>query len=145
MARRPPPRRVYRSSRVPRWVWPAAVIVVGIVALLVIRHMKKPAETTVPQSNRPFLLQRAQTQLRADPNIADLIYSAPLDQWDATPANADTAAAAFAHYLCFTLAQAGVTQPQTSVRVIDGAKLEANGFDYAAASRGTIRCGEETR
>lgn len=62
-----------------------------------------------------------------------------------TPANADTETKAFAHYLCFTLTQAGVTQPHPSVRVVDGAKLEANGFDYAAASRGTIRCGEETK
>ena len=42
-----------------------------------------------------------------------------------TPANADTETKAFAHYLCFTLTQAGVTQPHTSVRVVDGAKLEA--------------------
>lgn len=145
MARRPPPRASYQRRRVPRWASPMVVIVVGIVTLVVIRHMTKPAETPVTLTNRLFLLQQAKTQLRADPNIADLVYSAPLDQWDATPANADTDTAAFAHYLCFTLAQAGVTQPQTSVRVIDGAKLEANGFDYAAASRGTIRCGEETR
>lgn len=120
------------------------VIVLGV-TLFLIRHMSAQAEAPVALSNRPILLQQAQAQLRADPNIADLVYSAPLDQWDVTPASADTDATAFARYLCFTLAEAGVTQPRTSVRVIDGAKLEANDFDYAAASRSTIRCREEAK
>ncbi|TPG22616.1 hypothetical protein EAH87_02100 [Sphingomonas koreensis] len=124
-------------------LWLLAVVVGGVAALILIHNRSQQSEAPVITSNRPALIREAQAALRADPSIADLVYSTPRDQWDVTPAAADTDPKAFAHYLCFTLAQAGVTQPHTSVRVIDGARLEANGFDYAAASRGTIDCGAE--
>ena len=49
---------------------------------------------------------------------------------------------AFGRYLCFALGESGVVEAETSVRVIDAAKLQASAFDYAAASRGTIKCKE---
>lgn len=148
MARRPAPRSIRRRSRIatiPRWAWASAAIAALIAAWLLYRHLHERQEQPREFSNRALLLSRAQARLRADPNVADLVYSAPLDQWDATPAMPDADAKAFGHYLCFTLAEAGVTRPDTTVRVIDGAKLEANGFDYAAASRGTFGCGDDTR
>jgi len=146
MAYRPPNRPNDRSRRpiAASRLWLLITIVVGVVVLFFIRHLHDEADAPKTTSNRPLLLQQAQAHLRADPNIADLVYVPARDQWEVTPAMPDADPTAFGRYLCFTLAQAGVTQPHTTVRVIDGAKLEASGFDYAAASRGTIACKEGT-
>jgi hypothetical protein len=141
MVRRPP----YRSSRfaaIPRRAWSIAVIVLAIAAYFVVQHFRARQHEAFASSNRAQILQQAQMRLRGDPTVADLVYSPARKQWDVTPTMANVDPKAFARYLCFTLDESGVVEPETSVRVIDAAKLQANGFDYAAASRGTIKCEE---
>jgi hypothetical protein len=125
----------------PRWGWAVLLIVLCLIGYLAIRHYRTGEEAPALISNRALLLRQATATLRTDPSIADVVYNAVGDQWDVTPASADADPRAFGHYVCFLLGQAGVAAPRTSVRVIDGAKLEASGFDYNAASRGVMACG----
>ncbi|HEU4960330.1 MAG TPA: hypothetical protein VFT56_07975 [Sphingomonas sp.] len=131
-----------RLATVPRWTWVVLALLVCIAAYFVIEDYRTRQAPPVEVSNRVLLLRRATTLLEGDPSIADIIYSSPTDQWDATPAAPDVDPRAFGRYVCFLLGQAGVAAPHTNVRVIDGAKLEAKGFDYAAASRGIVKCEE---
>lgn len=125
----------------PRWGWAVLLIVLCLIAYLTIRHYRGGENEPTVVSNRTLLLRQATATLRNDPSIADVVYNAVGDQWDVTPASTDADPRAFGHYVCFMLGQAGVAAPHTSVRVIDGAKLEASGFDYNAASRGVMACG----
>lgn len=129
----------------PRWAWLVAAIVLAAIAFFAIRHFRAHKNEGFAPSDRAELLQQAQIRLRGDPTVADLVYSPAREQWDVTPAMADVDAKAFGRYLCFALDEAGVIEPETSVRVIDAAKLQASAFDYAAASRGTIKCEESDR
>jgi hypothetical protein len=151
MARRPSPRRRppphgsalrRRLAAVPRWAWAALAILACVVAYAAIRHYRAANRPVIAVSNRALLLDRATALLRSDPSVADVIYSGPTDQWEATPAAPDVDPRAFGRYVCFLLGESGVAGAHTNVRVIDGAKLEASGFDYAAASRGIVNCGE---
>ena len=126
----------------PRRAWVAIAIGLALAVFLIVRQALEKHDQPVVASDRPRLLREAQAALRADPNVTDLVYSAPTDQWDVTPAVPDVDPRAFGRYVCFVLGQAGVAAPQTSVRVIDGARLEARDFDYAAASRGVLTCEE---
>src|SRR3546814_5720365 len=92
------------------------------------RDRPEPAPPIV--SDRQRLVSAAITALRADPNVADIVYSPAGDQWDATPIAGTDDATAFARYVCFVLDAQHVTRPATSVRVIDNDRLEASGFDY---------------
>jgi hypothetical protein len=141
MVRRPPYRRS-RLAAIPRWVWPIAAIVFAVVAYFVVQHFRARQHQAFASSNRAQILQQAQIRLRGDPTVADMVYSPASEQWDVTPAMASVDPKGFARYLCFTLDESGVVEPETSVRVIDAARLQANGFDYAAASRGTFKCEE---
>jgi hypothetical protein len=131
-----------RTRRLPRKAWLALLVIGCVAAFFVIRHYRDRRDTLPAFSDRPMLLGRAQTALRADPSIADVTYSSAHDQWDVTPALPDTHPRDFARYVCFLLDHAAVAEPDTSVRVIDGAKLKATNLDYAAASRGTTTCGD---
>lgn len=144
MGRRPPHRRS-RLAVIPRWAWLGVAIVLAAAVVLIARHVGSRDDAPIALSDRPLLLRQAQAMLRGDPNVADLVYSGPRDQWAVTPSTPEVDPRAFARYVCFLLGEAAVARPHTSVRVIDGAKLEANGFDYAAASRGTITCEEGER
>lgn len=119
------------------------MIVVCVAGYVAIQHYRASQRRPMIVSNRALLLSRAETALRADPDVADLVYNAADDQWDVTPATADADPRAFGRYVCFMLAQGGVARPHTVVRVIDAAKLQATDFDYAAASRGILSCGEQ--
>jgi hypothetical protein len=119
--------------------------VVAFAAVLFIHHKNDTRPTAPAISDRPRLLRAAEAMLHADPSIADLVYTPARDRWDVTPANAAADPGSFARYVCFLLETHGVVQPRTSVRVIDDAALETNGFDYNAASRGTLTCNERTR
>jgi hypothetical protein len=141
MARRPPYRR-RRFAAIPRWVWLIVAIALALIAFFVVRHSLARNDEGIAATNRAQILRDAQTRLRRDPTVADLVYSPAREQWDVTPAIADVDPKAFGRYLCFTLGESGVVEAKTSVRVIDAAKLQANAFDYAAASRGTIKCEE---
>jgi hypothetical protein len=141
MPRRPSP-LPRRTRRLPRKAWLALIVIACAAAFFVVRHYRDRRDTLPAFSERPMLLSRAQTTLRADPSIADVIYSSGHDQWDVTPAIPDTNPRDFARYVCFLLDRAAVAEPDTSVRVIDGAKLKASGLDYAAASRGATTCGD---
>lgn len=141
MARRPLHRRS-RFAAIPRWVWLGAIVALAVITYLVVRHFRADRYEAFASSNRAEFVRQAQTRLRGDPTVADVVYSPAREQWDVTPAMPDVDAKAFGRYLCFTLGEAGVTEPETSVRVIDAAKLRANGFDYGAASRGTVQCEE---
>lgn len=141
MPRRPSP-LPRRTRRLPRKAWLALIVIACAAAFFVIRHNRNHRDTPMAFSDRPMLLGRAQTALRADPSIADVTYSSTHDQWDVTPALPGTSPRDFAGYVCFLLDQAAVAEPDTSVRVIDGAKLKATGLDYGAASRGTTTCGD---
>jgi hypothetical protein len=127
---------------VPRWAWVVLAILACIAAYHAVEHYRARQAPPIEVSNRALLLSRATTLLKGDPSIGDVIYSAPDDQWDVTPAAPDVDPRAFGRYVCFLLGQAGIAAPHTSVRVIDGTKLEASGFDYAAASRGIVNCEE---
>lgn len=139
MARRPPYRRS-RFAAMPRWGWVVVAIVIAAGAFVVIRHVRSHNDAAVLPSDRARLLRQAQSHLRGDPTVADVVYSPADEQWDVTPAIAGVDAKAFGRYVCFTLGEAGIVDPETSVRVIDAAKLKANAFNYAAASRGTFTC-----
>lgn len=145
MPRRPSP-LPRRTRRLPRKAWLVLIVIVIVIACVaaffVIRHNRNHHDTLASFSDRPVLLGRAQTALRADPSIADVTYSSTNDQWDVTPAIANTNPRDFARYVCFLLDRAAVAELDTSVRVIDGAKLKATNLDYAAASRGTTTCGD---
>lgn len=141
MARHPPYRRS-RLAAIPRWVWLVAAIILAVIAFFVIRHSRAHTDEGIAASNRAQILRYAQTRLRGDPTVADVVYSPGREQWDVTPAIAGVDPKAFGRYLCFTLNESGVVEPATTVRVIDAAKLQANAFDYATASRGTIKCKE---
>lgn len=127
----------------PRWAWVALALVLGLVGYLAFRHDRAGQHPSEIVSNRPLLLNRAAATLRSDPNIGDVVYNGAGDQWNVTPAAADADPHAFGRYVCFVLEQGGVVAPHTNVRVIDGAALEANGFDYAAAGRDVVICGEK--
>jgi len=141
MARRPPHRRSRFAGR-PRRVWLIAAIVLAVVTYFVVQHFRDHRQEAFAASNRAQILRQAQTRLRGDPTVADLVYSPAREQWDVTPAIAGVDPEAFGRYLCFTLGESRVVEAKTSVRVIDAAKLQASAFDYAAASRGTIKCEE---
>jgi hypothetical protein len=117
------------------------LIVLCAIVYLVVRHYQADRHEPAVISNRAQLLSRATAALRGDPSIGDVVYNAAADQWDVTPASADADPRAFGQYVCYLLGQDGVAAAHTNVRVIDGARLEASGFDYAAASRGVIVCG----
>jgi len=123
-----------------------AVLVAAIAAFIVVLVVQHRGRTGDPPlvSERQRLLHAAQAALRHDPSVADVVYTAPRDRWDVTPAIADSDPRSFARYICFVIEAHGVVQSGTSVRVIDGAALEANGFDYDAASRGVLTCNERT-
>ena len=104
--------------------------------------MSRVGAPPVEFANRALLLKRATTLLKSDPSIADVVYSGPRDQWEVTPSVPDVDPRAFGRYVCFLLSETGMAGERTNVRVIDGARLEANGFDYAAASRGIVTCEE---
>ncbi|GAA4767029.1 hypothetical protein GCM10023219_10680 [Stakelama sediminis] len=103
---------------------------------------------TAPQNTQPnpydqaMLVQAARQRFRRDPSITDIVYVAHLDEWNATPAFASADAKDFAHYVCYQLAESGVAGPHTRVRVIDADRLRASNYDYNAASRGTLTCGD---
>lgn len=145
MARPLPPRSEptwrQRLANMPRWGWLLLLILLCLIAYFVVRHYRTGEQAPAAVSNRALLLHQATATLRADPSVSDVIYNAVADQWDVTPANPDAGARAFGQYVCFLLGEANVLAPNTSVRVIDGAKLEASGFDYNAASRGVVTCG----
>ncbi len=121
-----------------------AAAVAAIVVVLAIHHRSGPDEPPPVISERQRLLLAAEAALRTDPSIADVIYTAAPDRWDVTPAIAGSDPRSFARYVCFVIGAHGVMLPGTSVRVIDGAVLETNGFDYNAASRGVLTCNERT-
>ena len=127
----------------PRWGWVVLAILAGAIAYLAIRQYRGDHREQVFVSNRALLISQATAMLRADPNIGDVVYNAAADQWDVTPASADADPRAFGRYVCFVLGQDQVTAAHTNVRVIDGAKLAANDFDYAGASRGIVLCGDD--
>ncbi|RIA47131.1 hypothetical protein DFR49_1699 [Hephaestia caeni] len=133
--RRPPPRAF--------WILVAGLI--GCAALLWWHYRNRPDPAPPVVSNRQRLVSAAIAALRADPNVADIVYSPAGDQWDATPIAGTDDATAFARYVCFVLDAQHVIRPATSVRVIDNDRLEASGFDYSRASRGRLTCETETR
>src|SRR3546814_18465604 len=75
------------------------------------RDRPEPAPPIV--SDRQRLVSAAITALRADPNVADIVYSPAGDQWDATPIAGTDDATAFARYVCFVLDAQHVTRPAT--------------------------------
>lgn len=144
MARPLPPRSPLwrqRLANMPRRGWLLLLILLCLIAYFVVRHYRTGEQAPAPVSNRALLLHQTTATLRADPSVGDVTYNAVADQWDVTPANPDAGAQAFGQYVCFVLREANVLAPHTSVRVVDGAKLEATGFDYNAASRGVVTCG----
>ncbi|HVI97735.1 MAG TPA: hypothetical protein VM657_01560 [Sphingomonas sp.] len=143
MARR---HRAHRRPPSRRLLWALAIGLVALGALLWWwRHREQPKPALPVVSERQRLVAEARAALRADPNVADVVHTAAGDQWDVTPIADSTDATAFARYVCFVLEAQHVALPGTRVRVIDGATLEASGFDYNAASRGRLTCEAERR
>lgn len=128
-----------------RAFWMLVVGLIGGAALLWWHDRDRPEPAPPIVSDRQRLVSGAIAALRADPNVADIIYSPAGDQWDATPIAGIDDATAFARYICFVLDTQHVTRAATSVRVIDNDRLEASGFDYNRASRGRLTCETETR
>jgi hypothetical protein len=129
-----------RLARLPRWALIAITLVLAGVAVLIVRHERRKPAPMRMIDDRIRLIDAEQTNLRHDPNIADLVYTPGRDQWDVTPANTTVDPVSFGRYVCFLLGNAGVAGTHTSVRVIDGATLQAKGFDYPAATRATVGC-----
>src|SRR3546814_13402390 len=96
------------------------------------RDRPEPAPPIV--SDRQRLVSAAITALRADPNVADIVYSPAGDQWDATPIPGTDDATAFARYVCFGLDAQHATRPATSVRVIDNARPAPSGAHHNPAT-----------
>src|SRR3546814_13275109 len=89
------------------------------------RDRPEPAPPIV--SDRQRLVSAAITALRADPNVADIVYSPAGDQWDATPIAGTDDAPAFAPYVCFVLAAQNVTPHPPTVRLIDPERPDTGG------------------
>lgn len=139
-------RRHLRRRRSRRfWLATLALAAIVVAAGLVWQQQRARPDPAVLLSDRQQRVAAASAALRADPNVADLVYSPRADQWDVTPAMASADATAFARYICFVLDTHRVTHPTTSVRVIDNEALDASGFDYNQASRGRLTCGTETQ
>lgn len=129
-------------SRLSRWAKLTILAVLIAAIALGIRQYRATDPAPSPTIDRNPQFRAAEAQLRSDPEIADIVYVSVNDQWNATPITAVGDPKDFGRYVCFELGSAGVVGPRTSVRVIDAAKLAANGFDYPAAATAMVPCAQ---
>src|SRR3546814_10043103 len=78
-------RQKQRRRPPPRAFWLLVAGLIGCAALLWWQYRDRPAPAPPIVSDRQRLVSAAITALRADPNVADIVYSPAGDQWDATP------------------------------------------------------------
>ena len=86
-------------------------------------------------------VERMMAQLRKEPKIRDLSYDpAAAVQWQIGVDDDGSQRHGFAEYVCMELADAGLVEPTTNVRIVDIAKLHQSSGDFRTASLGRVTC-----
>jgi hypothetical protein len=91
-------------------------------------------------------VERMKAQLREEPKIRDLTYDAAAAvQWQIGVADDGSQRHGLAEYVCMELADAGLVDPTTNVRIVDIAKLAGSKGDFREASLGRVTCATGVR
>ena len=86
-------------------------------------------------------IDTAQTALRAEPKVLDLVYDPQaVVQWTIGVKDDGTERYGYAEYVCLTLKDMNALAPGVEVRIVDYPAFMANGGDAHAASLGHVEC-----
>src|SRR3546814_9238112 len=78
-------RQKQRRRPPPRAFWLLVAGLIGCAALVWWQYRDRPEPAPPIVSDRQRLVSAAITALRANPTVADIVYSPAGDQWDSTP------------------------------------------------------------
>ena len=86
-------------------------------------------------------IEKAKALIKAEPKVIDLMFD-PLNaiEWHVAVSNDGTSRHGYAEYLCGLLRDAGATDDDVAIRIVDAAKVSELKDAYRDYSLGAVRC-----
>ena len=126
-----------RSGARRRLIWLAVAAGLVLVGWAIFQAVTpSPVRHHAPEP--PYAAARA--KLLAEPNVRDVVRVGSQDLWNVAVAPGGGDPMRFAKYLCAILVDNDVVSPSSRVRIVDAARLEAGGYDYARAQLAVTGC-----
>lgn len=126
-------------------LWVVAVLILGGVISAVIPKAPPSVETATDkheESPSPSAIEAAKSAIKAEPKVKDFIYQpGQAVEWQIGVLDDGTSRVGYANYICELLAEKGVSEDRTQVRVVDIAKVAA-GTNFRSASLGHVACAD---
>lgn len=125
------------------------ISLVAVVCLTAIWTMNNSHEASAPEqaqstvaSPAPQAVESAKAALRDEPKIKDFTYDPNAAvQWQIGVIDDGTSRVGYANYICELLAEHGVSNDRTQVRIVDIVKVSA-GKNFRSASLGHVACAD---
>ena len=109
------------------------------------------AETDASPTDRPRFdaarINKAKRDLLKEPNIGDLMHDEAQNKvdWQVGTFGLSAPAFGYADYICGRLAEGGLVDGKTDVRIVDLDNPKAQAGDYQSASLGRVECATRAR